>query len=163
MSVAKSRANKPAGSSAAGPQGCTNLKLRQLGRMVGRHYETFVAPTGLKGTQYSLLSHVVKLGPLRAGELAAAMQLDASTLTRNLQPLLRDGLLAMQPDPGDARGRLVVATPAGHELRAKAQRAWKQAQLALNDKLGVERVAALHALLDECRALLDDEGAASGE
>lgn len=161
MSVAKSKAKLPAGSSAAGPQGCTNLKLRQLGRMVGRHYEAYVAPTGLKGTQYSLLSHVVKLGPLRAGELAAAMQLEASTLTRNLQPLLRDGLLVMQPDSDDARGRLVVATPAGHELRAKAQRAWKQAQLALNDQLGVERVAALHVLLDECRALLDDEGAAS--
>jgi DNA-binding MarR family transcriptional regulator len=126
---------------------------------VGRHYEAYVAPTGLKGTQYSLLSHVVKLGPLRAGELAAAMQLEASTLTRNLQPLLRDGLLAMQPDPDDARSRLVVATPAGHELRAKAQRAWKQAQLALNDKLGVERVAALHTLLDECRTLMDADEA----
>lgn len=155
MSAAKSRANRSDGSPAAQPQGCTNLKLRQLGRMVGRHYEAFVAPTGLKGTQYSLLSHVVKLGPLRAGELAAAMQLEASTLTRNLQPLLRDGLLVLQPAPEDARSRLVVATPAGHELRAKAQRAWKQAQLALNDKLGVERVAALHVLLDECRALLD--------
>jgi DNA-binding MarR family transcriptional regulator len=159
MSVAKSKSKSPAGSSAASPQGCTNLKLRQLGRMVGRHYEAFVAPTGLKGTQYSLLSHVVKLGPLRAGELAAAMQLEASTLTRNLQPLLRDGLLVMQHDPEDARSRLVVATQAGHDLRAKAQRAWKQAQLALNDKLGVERVAALHALLDECRTLLDDDNA----
>jgi DNA-binding MarR family transcriptional regulator len=163
MSAAKSKSKQPAGSSAAGPQGCTNLKLRQLGRMVGRHYEAFVAPTGLKGTQYSLLSHVVKLGPLRAGELAAAMQLEASTLTRNLQPLLRDGLLVMQPDPEDARSRLVVATPAGHELRAKAQRAWKQAQLALNDQLGVVRVAALHLLLDECRALLDDEDTTPGD
>lgn len=162
MSVTKSKSKSPAGSSAATPRGCTNLKLRQLGRMVGRHYEAFVAPTGLKGTQYSLLSHVVKLGPLRAGELAAAMQLEASTLTRNLQPLLRDGLLTMQPDPADARSRLVVATPAGHDLRAKAQRVWKQAQLALNEKLGVERVAALHVLLDECRSLMDD-GEVPGE
>jgi DNA-binding MarR family transcriptional regulator len=159
MGTANSRATRAGRSSAAQPQGCTNLKLRQLGRMVGRHYEAYVAPTGLKGTQYSLLSHVVKLGPLRAGDLAAAMQLDASTLTRNLQPLLRDGLLVLQPDPDDARSRFVVATPAGHELRAKAQRAWKQAQLALNAKLGVERVAALHVLLDECRALLVEDPA----
>jgi DNA-binding MarR family transcriptional regulator len=159
MSLAKSGSSRRTTDAVATPQGCTNLKLRQLGRMVGRHYEAFVAPTGLKGTQYSLLSHVVKLGPLRAGDLAAAMQLEASTLTRNLQPLLRDGLLVMQPDPDDARSRLVVATSAGHDLRAKAQRAWKQAQLALNDKLGVARVAALHVLLDECRALLEKDPA----
>lgn len=156
MSVATSGPQRPAGPSAAVPQGCTNLKLRQLGRMVARHYEAYVAPTGLKGTQYSLLSHVVKLGPLRAGDLAAAMRLDASTLTRNLQPLLRDGLLVMQPDPADARSRLIAATPAGQALRTQAQRAWKQAQLALNERLGAERVAALHALLDDCRALMDD-------
>ena len=141
------------------PRGCTNLKLRQLNRRVSRHYDAHVAPTGLRNTQYALLSHIVKLGPLRLGALAAAMQMDASTLTRNLQPLLRDGLLAMQADPADARSRLVVATPAGHDLRAKAQRAWKQAQLALNERLGVERVAALHVLLDECRALLDEDPA----
>ena len=69
----------------AQPQGCTNLKLKQASRLVARHYERYVAQTGLRNTQYSLLSHVVKLGPLRAGELAAAMRLDASTLSRNLQ------------------------------------------------------------------------------
>lgn len=161
MSVAKSRTRRPARDPAAAPQVCTNLKLRQLGRMVARHYEAYVAPTGLKGTQYSLLSYVVKLGPLRAGDLAAAMRLDASTLTRNLQPLLRDGLLVMQPDPDDARSRQVVATPDGQALRSQAQQAWKQAQLALNERLGTERVAALHALLDECRARMDDDDSAA--
>lgn len=138
----------------AAPQGCTNLKLRQASRLVTRHYEAFVGPTGLKITQYSLLSHVVKLGPLRAGELAAAMQLDASTLTRNLQPLLHNGWVQMRPG-ADARSRIVEATAAGQALRSEAQRAWKRAQLALNDRLGAERVAGLHTLLDECIALLE--------
>ena len=45
------------------PQGCTNFKLRQLLRTVSRHYDAELARAGLKGTQFSLLSHVVKLGP----------------------------------------------------------------------------------------------------
>jgi DNA-binding MarR family transcriptional regulator len=135
------------------PRGCTNLKLRQASRLVTRHYESFFAPTGLKITQYSLLSHVVKLGPLRAGELAAAMQLDASTLTRNLQPLLQQGLVQMHTGD-DARSRVVEATDAGRALRSEAQKAWKQAQAALNQRLGADRVAALHALIDECLPLL---------
>jgi DNA-binding MarR family transcriptional regulator len=136
------------------PRGCTNLKLRQASRLVTRHYEAFVAPTGLKITQYSLLSYVVKLGPLRAGELAAAMQLDASTLTRNLRPLLQQGWVQMHPGD-DARSRVIEATEAGRALRAQAQRAWKRAQLALNERLGTARVAALHTLLDDCIARLE--------
>lgn len=137
------------------PQGCTNLKLRELSRVVTRHYDAHVAPTGLKNSQYSLLSHIVLLGPIRPGELAARMRLDASTLTRNLQPLIAAGWVEQGPGD-DARSRSVVATEAGRAKRAEAQRAWKQAQLALNARLGNERVAALHALLDECLAALED-------
>jgi len=138
------------------PRGCTNLKLRQAARLVTRHYETQMAEAGLTITQYSLLSHAVVLGPLRAGELAAAMQLDASTLTRNLRPLVAAGWLRVQPG-ADARSRVVEATPAGRAQRAAAQKAWKRAQLALNHKLGSARVAALHALLDECIASLESQ------
>ena len=137
------------------PQGCTNLKLRQLSRAVTRHYDAYVAPTGLKNTQFSLLSHVVLLGPLRPTDLAARMKLDASTLTRNLQPLVAAGWVELGPG-ADARSRLVVATEAGRAKRAEAQRAWKQAQLALNARLGGERVAALHELIDDCLAVLDE-------
>ena len=145
---------------AVGPRGCTNLKLKQASRLVARHYEAYVAPTGLRNTQYSLLSHVVKLGPRRAGELAAAMRLDASTLSRNLQPLIERGLIDVSPGK-DQRSRVVQASAAGVALRVDAQKAWKRAQLALNQKLGPARVAALHALLDECMDLLEpdlDEG-----
>jgi DNA-binding MarR family transcriptional regulator len=136
------------------PQGCTNLKLRQLSRAVTRHYDAYVAPLGLKNTQYSLLSHVVKLGPLRPGDLARRMRLEASTLTRNLQPLLAQGWLTLGPGD-DARSRLVDATDAGRAKRAEAQRAWKQAQIAVNERLGAERVAALHTLIDDCLERLD--------
>lgn len=131
------------------PQGCTNLKLRQLNRVVTRHYDHYIAAAGLKNTQYALLSYVTGLGPIRPVDLAQHMQMDASTLTRNLQPLVTQGWLKIGAGP-DARSRLVEATEAGHAKRTEAQRAWKNAQLDLNARLGTERVAALHALLDEC-------------
>jgi DNA-binding MarR family transcriptional regulator len=136
------------------PKGCTNLKLRQLSRAVTRHYDAYVAPLGLKNTQYSLLSHVVLLGPIRPSDLAQQMRLDASTLTRNLQPLLAQGWIELGAGE-DARSRLVSATDAGRAKRAEAQKAWKHAQLALNERLGPTRVTALHALFDECLELLD--------
>lgn len=137
------------------PQGCTNLKLRQLMRRVAQLYDAEVGKTGLRGTQYSLLSHVVKLGPVRPVDLARAMKVEASTLTRNLRPLVDAGLLTMEPGP-DARSRLVSATPAGREKRTEAQRRWRVAQESLNQRLGARRVLALHALLDECQDLLAD-------
>ncbi|MBE7941075.1 MULTISPECIES: MarR family winged helix-turn-helix transcriptional regulator [Ramlibacter] len=138
------------------PQGCTNLKLRQLGRIVTRHYDQHVGQVGLKNTQYALLSYVVKLGPIRPGDLARQMQMDASTLTRNLQPMVAQGWVRIGEGP-DARSRLVEATPEGVRKRAEGQQAWKTAQNALNQRLGVERVVALHEMLDACMQLLVDE------
>lgn len=136
------------------PQGCTNFKLRQLMRRVTQHYDLALGPVGLKGTQYSLLSHVVKLGPLRAVDLAAAMKVSTSTLSRNLQPMVAQGWLVVGPG-ADARSRLIQATDAGQRKRTEAQRRWRTAQAGLNERLGLERVAALHALVDEALALLD--------
>ena len=135
------------------PQGCTNLKLRQLMRRVAQHYDAEVGKTGLKGTQYSLLSYVVKLGPLRPGDLAREMKIDASTLTRNLKPMVANGWLDLAPG-SDGRSRLVSATDAGREKRTEAQRRWRVAQEGINQVLGVERVLALHALIDESLELL---------
>lgn len=135
------------------PKGCTNFKTRQLSRLLSRHYDAELAAVGLKTTQYSLLTHVLRLGPLAPGELARHMGLDASTLTRNLQPLLAAGWL-LQEAGVDARSRSVSITPVGRDKQAEAQRRWKAAQQTVNALLGGERVAALHELLDDCTARL---------
>jgi DNA-binding MarR family transcriptional regulator len=150
----RTRHDPPSAAADASPRGCTNLKLRQLDRAVTRHYDAHVVPIGLKNTQYSLLSHVVQLGPIQPSALARRMRLDASTLTRNLQPLLAQGWLVQGPG-ADGRSRLIEATETGRAKRAEAQRAWKQAQLALNARLGPARVTALHALIDDLLAALD--------
>lgn len=138
------------------PQGCTNLKLRQLMRRVAQVYDAEVGRTGLKGTQYSLLSYVVKLGPLRAVDLAAQMKITPSTLSRNLQPLVAAGWIEIGPGD-DARSRRIVATEAGRAKRAEAQKRWRLAQESINATLGLERVLALHALIDEAMAALEGQ------
>ena len=142
------------------PQGCSNFKLRQLTRRVSQCYDIEMSRIGLKTTQYSLLSHIVKLGPIRPGELAQAMTMDASTLTRNLKPLVEAGWITVTAG-SDARSRTVASTAAGREKRHEAQRHWKVAQDGLNDRLGVEKVLALHALIDSALELLSplDAGA----
>ena len=149
------KSTNPQAAGESQPRGCTNFKLRQLTRRVSQHYDRIVGSAGLKTTQYSLLSHVVRLGPVRPGEIAEAMEMDASTLTRNLQPLIANGWVAVGPGP-DGRSRRVTVTAAGRAKHAEAQRAWKKAQLALNARLGDGRVAALHALLDDCLASINE-------
>jgi len=109
----------------------------------------------LKTTQYALLNYAVAvaLGPVRPGELAKPMGIDASTLTRNLRPLIGAGWLEVGPGD-DERSRAVRVTPAGVAKRIEAKRAWKRAQLSFNERLGSEKVARLHALVDECFAAL---------
>ena len=136
------------------PQGCTNFKLRQLARRVSQLYDAEVGKAGLKTTQYSLLSHVLRLGPIRPGDLAAAMTMDASTLTRNLKPLVAAGWLELAPGE-DGRSRSVRITPTGRDKRAEAQGHWKAAQLQLNQLLGIDAVAALHTLVDQSLERLD--------
>lgn len=138
------------------PVGCSSFKLRQLSRRVSQLFDQIVSVAGLKTTQYSLLSHVVRLGPLKPGELAAEMEMDASTLTRNLQPLVAQGWVEVGPG-ADGRSRLVAATDAGREKHTEAKREWKRAQIAFNQRLGEVRVAQLHAVIEDCLEALNAE------
>lgn len=159
MNASVTAPKSPAGSAQAepiSPKGCTNFKLRQVTRLVSNHCEAHFAETGLKTTQYALLSHVVVLGPIQPSELARRMDLDLSTLSRNVQPLQAMGLVEMLPG-ADARSRQLQATEAGIARRKQMKATWKRAQLSLNERLGDERVQRLHALLDECAALMRGE------
>ncbi|HSI51390.1 MAG TPA: MarR family winged helix-turn-helix transcriptional regulator [Ideonella sp.] len=138
------------------PRGCSNLRLRQADRLVSLHFDGVIQKeTGLKTSQYSLLGHIAAMGPVRPADLAAAMALQPSTLTRNLQPLVAQGWVQMGPG-ADARSRSISLTDAGQAKRQQARQSWKRAQLAFNQRMGAERVARLHALLDEVIQLMND-------
>ncbi len=135
------------------PQGCSNFKLHQLVRQFDQFYDAELAKAEIKTTQYSLLSSVVRLGPVRPGALAQVLKMQPSTLTRNLQTLVRAGWIEVGAG-SDARSRSVTATDAGREKRTEARHHWKRAQQQINRVLGDAQVVALHAQLEQALALL---------
>ncbi|WP_036518142.1 MarR family winged helix-turn-helix transcriptional regulator [Nevskia soli] len=128
-------------------RGCTCFRLRRLTRRVTQHYDTHLARAGLRVTQYSLLGMLLRADSLTLSELAARMEMDRTTLTRNLGPLQNAGWVEVVRGK-DARSRAVQLTDAGRAAWDKAKPHWRQAQDQLNTALGEETVAELHGLLD---------------
>jgi DNA-binding MarR family transcriptional regulator len=126
---------------------CTAYKTRQLARKVMAHFEASIAALDIRGTQFSLLGCVLRDGPIRPSVLAQAMELSASTLSRNVQPLIARDLLAMG-DGIDARSRLLNITPEGKKLFKRAAKRWQEAQVALGREVGAQHLAALHGMVD---------------
>ena len=127
---------------------CTCFAVRRAARHLSQSYDRFLAPTGLRTTQFSLLRVLDRTGPRTIQALAAAMGLDRTTLGRNLRPLERDGLVAIDVDANDRRGRALQITGAGRAKMEQAQALWQQAQSRFVETYGPERTRDLHAMLD---------------
>lgn len=114
-------------------------------------YDRELAPTGLRLTQYALLATLRREGKdagVAVTDLAAAMDMDRTTLTRNLRPLLDQGLIELGTDPADARVRRALVTAKGNAAFAAAMPHWRVAQDFVNQTLGEGNVLALHEWLD---------------
>jgi DNA-binding MarR family transcriptional regulator len=134
------------------PIACTGARLRRLTRRVTAFYEHHMRATGLKLSQYSLLVQLSGTPqPLTA--LADRMEIDRTTLTRSLRPLLEQGLVS-ESSAADARLRLFVLTADGLRVRTAARKQWRQAQLALEEHLGRDFVANLHTRLEQALSRL---------
>lgn len=132
---------------------CTCFVVRRAARHMTQMYDTHLAPTGLRITQYSLLNALTTGGPLSLGGLAARMGMDRTTLGRNLRPLERDGLVTIEVDPADRRGRAVALTPAATIRLAEARDRWHAAQAAFEARYGAAATQDLHTTLDSLAAL----------
>ena len=106
------------------PADCLCFNLRKTMRAVSRLYDASLAPLGLKNTQFSLLAVLDGIGPSTVSNLAEYMVMERTTLTRNLRPLERDGLLSLAAG-ADRRQRVAKLTPAGRKLLAKALPLWR--------------------------------------
>src|SRR5579859_6713451 len=82
-------------------QECNCLAIRQAARHVSQFYDQLFAPTGLRATQFAILSRLRRDGPMTINALAAALVMDRTTLGRNILPLQRDGLIEIAASPRD--------------------------------------------------------------
>ena len=136
----------------AWPVACTGARLRRLTRRVTSHYENHLRASGLKLSQYSLLAQLSDV-PQSLTALAKRMEIDRTTLTRSLQPLLDQGMVG-ESSGTDARQRLFVLSASGMRMRTAARKQWRQAQLALEEHLGRDFVANLHTQLEQALSRL---------
>jgi DNA-binding MarR family transcriptional regulator len=128
--------------------GCTCFRLRRASRRVTQYYDRFLEPSGLKVTQYSLLSSIRAHDQISITELAEALGMDRTTLTRNLKPLLDQGLVSVS-EGADRRTRAIQITPEGEAAYRRAVPHWRAAQAKLVELLGHDHVADLHRLIDQ--------------
>jgi len=130
----------------SGPEPCNCLALRQAARHVTQFYDQYLVPTGVRTTQFSILAKLRHLGPMTINALAEQMVMDRTTLGRNIQPLERDGLIAIGRGRTDRRSKELRLTEAGTATLRAAMTAWTEAQSRFESTFGAERAADLRAL-----------------
>ena len=125
------------------------MAVRQAARWISQLYDQQLSACGLSSTQYAVLSHLQRAGAASVAQVAEGMVMDRTTLTRNLAPLQRDGLVQVAGAPADRRRKVLTLTPAGAERLASARPAWRRAQAAFERHFGEEEAAAMRTLLRE--------------
>ena len=126
---------------------CIAFGVRRVARLVNNHYDRHLAPTGLRNTQFTLLNALEVLGTMQVAELAEQMAMDRTTLTRNVDVLVKEGLI-QRAQGTDRRARKLSLTEHGRRITAQARAAWAQAQEQLVEQMGRANHRQLMAELD---------------
>ncbi|MCC2609327.1 MarR family winged helix-turn-helix transcriptional regulator [Rhizobium petrolearium] len=118
---------------------CSNSAVRRASRQLGQLYEDAMGDTGLKGTQFSLLSQIARSGEPTLKSLAEAMVMDLSALGHTLKLLIRDGLVELVPDAKDRRVKRVRLTETGIAKQKELTARWQIAQDRFDKAFGKEK------------------------
>jgi DNA-binding MarR family transcriptional regulator len=135
------------GDGLSGPDDCNCLAVRQAARHITQFYDQFLAPSGLRTTQFSILAKLRRLGPMTINALAADLVMDRTTLGRNLLPLERDGLIAVETGKRDRRSKEVRLTETGAARFRAGVKGWTEAQKGFASAFGARRTTELRTLL----------------
>jgi len=129
------------------PDVCNCLAARQAARHITQFYDQYLASSGLRTTQFSILAKLRRLGPMTINRLAREMVMDRTTLGRNILPLERDGLIAVEQGSSDRRSKELRVTKAGEARFRPGVKGWVQAQRQFEKAFGAKRTADMRALL----------------
>jgi DNA-binding MarR family transcriptional regulator len=110
---------------------CLCLHLRRAARSVARRFDNALRPLNLTSGQFSLLMSLNRPDPASIGSVSELLAMDRTTLTANLKPLERRGLISVSVDDADKRARRLSLTPAGRALLVAACPVWRQTHAAI--------------------------------
>ncbi|MEF2551710.1 MarR family winged helix-turn-helix transcriptional regulator [Aurantimonas sp. A2-1-M11] len=114
---------------------CFCLHAQRAARAMARRFDEALRPTSITSGQFSLLMSLNRPKPPTLGSVAGLLAMDRTTLTANLKPLEKRGLLTVAPDPDDRRARLLCLTQEGHSVLADAVPIWHATQDAIEAAL----------------------------
>ena len=132
---------------------CIATRVRQLSRIVTRLYDDALRPHGITASQFTLLTQLANRDAITAVEIGFALDIEKSTLSRNLKRLLALGLIVMDP-PAGRRGRGLHLTDKGREVIRVAYPLWNDAQDRAIAVMGHESRDVLDGLLTNADKLL---------
>jgi DNA-binding MarR family transcriptional regulator len=135
---------------------CICNNLRRAARLVTNYYDKLLEPTGLRVSQLTILVVLYRASSQTINEMAEKLELDRTTLTRNLNPLARQGWLTIAPG-SDRRTRVVALTSEGEAVLLKALPLWEQAQSHMVEGIGEANAALLLAQLAEAATLAQSD------
>jgi DNA-binding MarR family transcriptional regulator len=115
---------------------CVCANVRKASRVITRLYDDMLQATGVRSTQLIILMVVKHLETTTVSDLAEELSMDASTIARNLRPLLKMGYITMVPGH-DRRKKMVSLTKAGHMIVEKGLQNWNKAQKHFNENMSV--------------------------
>jgi len=121
---------------------CLTGNLRRLTRALSKVSDEALRPSGLRGTQFNLMTAIILMGPVSISELAQVLAMDRTTLTRNLGPLQKDDLVDISRGD-DQRVRMVAVTEAGNRMYQQAFPLWSSVQGDIENKLGKQLVKSI--------------------
>lgn len=127
---------------------CTVMRLRRATRKITRLYDRYFADLGIGIAQYGILQTIVHTQQPSISSIADSLDMERTTLTRNLKPLLAAGLVSVR-EGENKRSRAVAVTADGKALLKKARRIWRQAQDDVRQQMGEAELRKLHKLLAE--------------
>jgi len=136
------------------PGHCVSNNLHKTARAVSRVYAEEMRPAGLARSQFAILNLLEHQGPTALSDLARRLYMERTTLSRNLRPLERDGLVARGDYPGDARVKLMAITTAGRSRLEEARGHWRRAQQRLLELFGEDAWRELETTLRDLRRLV---------
>ena len=134
---------------------CTALNLRKASRVVTNLFDDALRPIGLRSTQLPILVTLRLLGPTTMSQISAELVMSPTTLTRNLKPLMKRGMVQVLAGE-DKRTREISLAEPGHRLLEEAVPLWEEAQGITVESLGQARwqnlIAELSAAVEVVQA-----------
>jgi DNA-binding MarR family transcriptional regulator len=126
---------------------CNCMALRRAARGISNFYDSQLAPSGLRATQFAILVLVNMLGEASVNAVAERLALDRTTAGKNLRPLEAAGLVNIAPSKKDGRQRAIRLTKAGKAALKAAMPLWRRAQARFESANGADKAATLRATL----------------